>query len=264
MQKKLKLENLFDQMVQILKINKDYGQIAVKAEFEAEGTRTEELIRLKEISNAAELPMVVKIGGCEAIRDLLECKEHRIANIVAPMIESEYAAKKFVSALARVFKSECFKPKTYINVETELGFRNLDLVSDSITGNVDGIVFGRVDYVGSLEMSRSDVNSDLLLKDAIEIASKCSEKNLEFVIGGGISVDAIPFLKEIKKTKLQRFETRKCIFDSNIIESPFIRSALKNAVLFELLWLKSKQSHNSIITAEDNIRIKMLEKKAYI
>lgn len=248
-------------MVDILKVNKEYGQIAVKAEFESEGTRTEELIRLKEISHAANLPMVVKIGGCEAIRDLLECKEYRIANLVAPMIESSYAAKKFVLALERVFENECFRPKTYINVETELSFRNIDLISDAIQGSVDGIVFGRVDYVGSLNMSRSDVNSESLLKDATHMATICSQKNLDFVIGGGISIDAVPFLKEIKETRLQRFETRKCVFDSKIIESSFVDDALRNAVLFELLWLKSKQSHNSRITAEDNIRIKMLEKR---
>ena len=255
------MENLFDQMVHILKVNKKYGQIAVKAEFESEGTRTEELIRLREISHAANLPMVVKIGGCEAIRDLLECKEYRIGNLVAPMIESNYAAKKFVLALERVFENECFKPKTYINVETELSLKNIDSITDTIQGSIDGIVFGRVDYVGSLEMSRSDVNSESLLNDAIDIASICSQKNLEFAIGGGISIDAVHFLKKVKETRLQRFETRKCVFDSNILESSFIDSALRNAVLFELLWLKSKQSHNSRITAEDNIRIKMLEKR---
>ncbi len=255
------MENLFDQMVDILKVNKKLGQIAVKAEFESEGTRTEELIRLKEISNAAKLPMVVKIGGCEAIRDLLECKVYRIENLVAPMVESSYAAQKFVNSLERVFGDECFRPKTYINVETSLSFNNLDSISDAIKGRLDGIVFGRVDYVGSLDMSRSHVNDESLLKDAIDIASKCFDQNLEFVIGGGISIDAVPFLKKVKKISLQRFETRKCVFNSNILETSFVDSALRNAVLFELLWLKSKQSYNSKITAEDDIRIDMLEKR---
>ena len=96
----------FTQMVTILKANADIGQIALKAEFESEGTRFAELLRLKEIANGANLPLVVKIGGCEAIRDLLDCKDLRIDNIVAPMIESKYAASKFVHALNRVYKDE--------------------------------------------------------------------------------------------------------------------------------------------------------------
>ena len=84
----------FVQMVDILKSNVDIGQIALKAEFESEGTRFSELLRLKEIANGANIPMVVKIGGCDAIRDLLDCKDLRISNIVAPMIDSKYAASK--------------------------------------------------------------------------------------------------------------------------------------------------------------------------
>ena len=81
---------------------------------------------------------------------------------------------------------------------------------------------------------------------------------------GGVSIDAIPFLSEVNKVNLHRFETRKCVFHASKLQDGEIPTALKNAVLFELLWLKSKQSYNSMITEEDNTRIKMLEKKAYL
>ena len=72
------MDNYFSEMVELIKVNKSIGQIAIKAEFESEGTRMSELLRLKEIAHAAEIPLVVKIGGCEAIRDLLDCKDLRI------------------------------------------------------------------------------------------------------------------------------------------------------------------------------------------
>ena len=64
-----------EKMVELLKeLKSDYGVIAVKSEFETEGSRKNELTKLRDIISKSGLKMYIKIGGCEAIRDMDDCK----------------------------------------------------------------------------------------------------------------------------------------------------------------------------------------------
>lgn len=255
-----KLEN--EMRAILVNLKNEYGVVSVKAEFEAEGTRMDELLRLVDIARSAELGVTVKIGGCEAIRDLLEAKQIGVNAIVAPMVESGYAASKFVQAKNLVFQEdEQSNVKFLTNLETSLALQNLSEIANEIKsiGGLDGLVFGRVDFVGSKGLDRSEVNSDSVLESVLLVATAMKENNKELVVGGGVSRDSIHFLRDVFKVHLNRFETRKVIFSGDSIVNPKIEEALLAAVHFELLWLLNKKEYYGYIHREDDKRIEMLE-----
>src|SRR5574344_3058738 len=101
------MNNLEKKMVTTLEdLRENHHVIGIKAEFEAEGTRMEEALRLKEVVTRAGLDLTIKIGGCEAIKDMFDARTIGVNTIVAPMIETAYAMKKYVNATKFVFPKE--------------------------------------------------------------------------------------------------------------------------------------------------------------
>ncbi len=243
-------------------LKENHHVLGVKAEFEAEGTRIEEAMRLKEIVTRAGLDLTIKIGGCEAIKDMYDAKIIGVSSIVAPMIESPYAAKKYLIASKMVYtEGERDSVKFLINIETKYGFEYLEeILSSNFSKDLSGIVFGRADMTSSLGMSRDDINDERIFEYASKVAILTKKYNKDFVIGGGVSSMSLPFFRKLPQNTLTRFETRKIIFDAQkaIWDNNAEKGILK-AVGFELMWLKNKRDFYKIIYDEDAQRIQMLE-----
>ncbi len=250
------------QMLDILKsLRQDFGAVSVKAEFEAEGTRTDELLRLIDLARRADLKVGLKIGGCEAIRDLIESKQFGVEYIIAPMVETPYALKKFIEAKNKVYTADQQQYTDFLfNLETHTTFTSLAEMANiaKMEGGAQGVVFGRVDFAGSLGKSRAAIDTDEITNYVIKTAEACRDSSLELVVGGAVSIDSLPELRRIYSTHLTRFETRKVIFSSGALDNPRMAEGLKQTVFFELLWLENKRDYYADIQSEDADRIKML------
>ncbi|MDM8554381.1 aldolase/citrate lyase family protein [Desulfococcaceae bacterium HSG7] len=244
------------------KLKNEYGVFEIKAEYENEGSRQVELMRLKDIASAAGLPIILKIGGVEAVTDIYNALSLGVKGIVAPMAETAYALSKFLNAIDTFVPPDNQKDIEFAaNIETITAYHNIEeILSLDDINLMSSITIGRVDFTGSMGAERSFANSDEMLKICTDIFQKAKQKGLKTAMGGEISPKAESFIKNLtSKELLDKYETRKLVYHESAIET--ITEGLSAGIKFELLWLKSKRRYYHRVRNEDEKRIEMLEKR---
>jgi hypothetical protein len=240
-----------------------YGAFEIKAEFEAEGSRMEEMMRLKDVTSRIGLPLILKIGGVEAVTDVYNALSIGVKGLVAPMAETAFAVSKFTNLIDQyIARDNAADIEFAINVETITAFHNLDaILTCAGIDHLSGITIGRVDLVGSMGLDRTAINTSSEVFDIVRaIAAKARHAGLKVGMGGGIDTDALPVIDRLNGDGLlDKYETRKVVFQADSARHG--PAALLTAIKFELLWLKSKRRYYSGIRSEDERRIDMLERR---
>ena len=249
-------------MIEVLKrLKNDYGVFEIKAEFEAEGSRMEEMMRLKDITSHVGLPIILKIGGCEAVTDIYNALSIGVKGIIAPMIETPFAMSKYINIIKTMVAEDNANDIEFaFNIETITAINNIkEIFSVPDFNRIGGVTIGRVDLSGSLGIPKERINnSEDIHMLCLRVFSHARQNDIRTGLGGGISKETIPLIEKYDTCGLlDKFETRKVVFPAEAYKHG--ESAITEAIRFELLWLQSKRRYYSRIKVEDEKRIEMLE-----
>ncbi|MBU1487816.1 hypothetical protein KKH56_07215, partial [bacterium] len=160
-----------------------------------------------------------------------------VNGLIAPMVESPYGLKNFVTALRQVAPKEQYQ---YIfkgfNVETITTFRQLDeIFALPEIKDISSVSIGRSDLAGSLS---AKVDDPEVMKIVREVRDKAKSIGLFVSVGGGIT----PLNAEKVATQIEpdRINTRNSGF--SLKRCPDIRKAICEALKFEIALLEHEAS----------------------
>jgi len=246
---------------QLKRLKGEYGVVGIKAEYENEGSRMVELMRLKDIIDKAELPLLIKIGGCEAVSNIYDALSIGAKGIVAPMCETAYAVSKFLNAIETFVAEDNRKDIEWgLTIETETAVQNIRSIMELPNIHlINRITMGRVDLAGSMSMDRSRIEDWEIFNMCSEVFQWANTFGRRCTLGGAISHKSIPNIKQMSVVLIDRFETRKIVYGMESLKN--ISEGLTEGIKFELAWLKSKRRYYHIIHKEDEKRITMLEER---
>ena len=233
------------EMLDLLKsLKEEYGVFEIKAEYENEGSRQTELMRLKDLTEKLNLPIIIKIGGVEAITDIYNALSLGVKGIIAPMAETAFAASKFLDAIDTFVPEDNRKDIEFaINIETITAYNNLDeILALKKINLLTSLTVGRVDFGASLNKDRKFSNSEEMYNYCSDIFKKAKIKNLKTTLGGAISSESKEFIEKLVENNLiEKYETRKLVYKKSAVSN--IEKGLNAGVNFELMWLKSKRRY---------------------
>lgn len=231
----------------------DFTRFAsLKGEFEAEGLTRQDVAAEALFAARNGLDYLVKIGGCEAKSDIFYLADLGITSIVAPMIESGFAMRKYM---------EMLPPGAFehvgVTIETITAVANIeDIVREG--KSLTEVTIGRTDLTASwggdgVESPRTIA----MVKTAAKAARAAGRK---VTMGGSVSRRTRELLQDDAELRglLDYIETRKAVMP---VERFLDEATLGHALALEevLLRRRARESERTLPTV--NSRLGALAKR---
>jgi hypothetical protein len=225
----------------------DFASFAsLKGEFEAEGLTREELAVEVIFARARGIDYLVKIGGCEAKSDLDYLGRLGVTSVVAPMIESGFAMRKYM---------EMLPPRGFhhvgVTIETVHAVERIEELLDAGT-RLNNVTIGRSDLTASF--GGAGVDSDATMAMVRAVAQAGRRRGLEVTMGGGINLQTRALLREDAALRglLHCVETRKVVMPvDRFAEDGVLEDAI--AVELELLELRTGPAAEAVARSTKRI-----------
>ena len=239
---------------------KSNNEIEIKVSFEDEGADFIDILQLKFLCIEANIPITLKIAGPEAIRDIKDAKKLNIVKLVAPMIESDFALTKYVSAVKRYMNVD--DQYLGINIETINAVEHFnEMRRNASYKKLNSITIGRGDLVESMRKDRYDgtVDSKEVLDICIEIFRKVKDDGKLCMVGGSMTENSREFVEVlVEKQLLDKFETRNIIFNTTAIGNTDFKDLINLALELEYDQMNSRREYYESLYNQDYNRIKRL------
>ena len=230
-------------------LKNQHGAVALKASFEDEGINDDDLTDLVLLSGCANLNVAVKIGGAEANSDIDRCLRRGVTDIVAPMIETTFAASKFILAAgARASNLGAARLGLHINLETKTASQNIDEIIKDHASSLSGIVVGRSDLSKSMGLQKKDVDTNDVMNIVEGMLLKAKAAGLTTTMGGTISASSVEHIARLSIANLlNRFETRAVVFALHGRPSnQELLAAIDCALRYEQLLLGTRSVYHTV------------------
>ena len=183
-----------------------------KSRVRGRGCILSDLIKLRRLTAQQNVPLYLKIGGVEALRDIKDALDIDVDGLIAPMVESPFGVVKFVGAVESVFgQREFFKS---INIETREAVQQIDGILDIARGKIDNVTIGRTDLSHSYFDSKIEPDSPFTLDLIERLSYKICSSGLSLTVGGSVTSENIRLFSERRERlgdRMSSMETRKAV-----------------------------------------------------
>ena len=239
---------------------KSNNEIEIKVSFEDEGADFIDILQLRFLCIEANIPITLKIAGPEAIRDIKDANKLNIVKLVAPMIESDFALTKYVTAVKRYMNVD--DKYLGINIETINAVKYFnEMRRNENYKKLNSITIGRGDLAQSMRKDRYDgtVDSKEVLDICIEIFRKVKADGKLCMVGGSMTENSREFVEVlVEKQLLDKFETRNIIFNTTAIGNTDFKDLINLALELEYDQMNSRREYYESLYNQDYNRIKRL------